>query len=98
MIPKKLSNFSDKIMRPTNTRPPRGRDCDRCSVKLQGGRHAALAEIADHHRRHAGGELHFRFLWHWLFRSEIPSYLSGAIGGLTALPTWEFVRRIRPRH
>jgi len=38
------------------------------------------------------------FLWHWLFRAEIPSYLSGAIGGLTALPTWEFVRRIRPRH
>jgi hypothetical protein len=40
----------------------------------------------------------FGFFWHWLFRSEIPSYLSGAIGGLTALPTWEFVRRIRPRH
>jgi hypothetical protein len=37
------------------------------------------------------------FLWHWLLRAEIPSYLSGAIGGLTALPTWEFVRRIRPK-
>jgi len=36
-------------------------------------------------------------LWHWLFRNDIPSYLSGAIGGLTALPTWEFVRRIRPK-
>jgi hypothetical protein len=38
------------------------------------------------------------FIWHWLLRAEIPSYLSGAIGGLTALPTWELVRRIRPRH
>jgi hypothetical protein len=35
-------------------------------------------------------------LWHWLFNSDIPSYLSGAVGGLSAVPTWEFLRRIRP--
>ena len=37
-------------------------------------------------------------LWHWLFNSGIPSYLSGAVGGLSAVPTWEFLRRIRPKH
>src|SRR5260370_33061608 len=37
-------------------------------------------------------------LWHWLFNSDIPSYLSGAVGGLSAVPTWEFLRRIRPKH
>ena len=36
-------------------------------------------------------------VWHWLFNADIPSYLSGAVGGLTAVPAWEFLRRIRPR-
>jgi hypothetical protein len=36
-------------------------------------------------------------LWRWLFNTDIPSYLSGAVGGLTAVPTWELLRRIRPR-
>ena len=36
-------------------------------------------------------------LWHWLLNSDIPSYLSGAVGGLTAVPAWEFLKRIRPR-
>jgi hypothetical protein len=35
--------------------------------------------------------------WHWLFSSEIPSYLSGAVGGLSAVPTWEFLQRVRPK-
>ena len=26
----------------------------------------------------------------------IPSYVAGAIGGLAALPTWDFLKRIRP--
>ena len=34
--------------------------------------------------------------WHWLFSSDIPSYLSGAVGGLSGVPTWEFLQRIRP--
>ena len=37
-------------------------------------------------------------LWHWLFSADIPSYLSGAVGGLTALPSWELLQRIRPKH
>jgi hypothetical protein len=38
------------------------------------------------------------FLWRWLFNAEMPSYLSGVVGGLSALPTWEFLRRVRSRH
>jgi hypothetical protein len=29
-------------------------------------------------------------IWHWLFGSDMPSYLSGAVGGITAVPAWEF--------
>lgn len=36
-------------------------------------------------------------LWHWLFNTDIPSYLSGIVGGLTALPMWEFLKRIEIR-
>jgi len=35
--------------------------------------------------------------WHWIFSSDIPSYLSGAVGGLSAVPTWEFLQRVRPQ-
>jgi hypothetical protein len=38
------------------------------------------------------------WLWQWLFNAVLPSYLSGAVGGLTAVPTWELLRRIRARH
>lgn len=31
-----------------------------------------------------------------IFGVPIPSYIAGAIGGLTALPTWDFLKRIRP--
>jgi hypothetical protein len=37
------------------------------------------------------------YVWHWILNAEMPSYLSGAIGGLSAVPTWEFLRRVRPR-
>ena len=26
----------------------------------------------------------------------IPSYVAGAVGGLAALPAWDFLRRVRP--
>ena len=26
----------------------------------------------------------------------IPSYIAGLVGGLAALPTWDFLKRIRP--
>ena len=34
-------------------------------------------------------------LWHWLFNTDIPSYLSGLVGGVTALPMWELLKRIQ---
>ena len=36
-------------------------------------------------------------LWRWLFNTDIPSYLSGAVGGITAVPMWEFLKRVAIR-
>jgi hypothetical protein len=36
-------------------------------------------------------------IWEALLGFAIPSYLSGMIGGLTALPVWEFLRRVGPK-
>jgi len=36
-------------------------------------------------------------IWDALVGWQIPSYLSGIIGGLTALPVWEFLKRVRPK-
>lgn len=35
--------------------------------------------------------------WQSLFNAPIPSFLAGIIGGLTALPVWEFLKRIKPK-
>ncbi|MEM7124648.1 MAG: hypothetical protein AAF563_25455 [Pseudomonadota bacterium] len=32
----------------------------------------------------------------FIFGFAIPSYIAGAIGGLASLPTWDFLKRIRP--
>ena len=36
-------------------------------------------------------------LWRWLFNTDIPGYLSGVVGGVTALPVWELLKRIQIR-
>ena len=36
-------------------------------------------------------------LWRWLFNADIPSYLSGVVGGVSALPMWELLKRIQIR-
>jgi len=36
-------------------------------------------------------------LWRWLFNTNIPSYLSGVVGGATAVPVWELLKRIEIR-
>jgi len=33
-------------------------------------------------------------LWQSVFGFALPSYAAGIIGGLTALPLWEFLKRI----
>ena len=35
-------------------------------------------------------------LWHWAFNTVMPSYLSGMVGGITAVPVWEFLKRVGP--
>ena len=36
-------------------------------------------------------------IWHKLFGFELPSYIGGVIGGLTAIPVWEFMKRVGPQ-
>jgi hypothetical protein len=36
-------------------------------------------------------------IWSALLGWQIPGYLSGLIGGLTAVPVWEFLKRVRPK-
>lgn len=36
-------------------------------------------------------------LWQGILNFALPSYVAGIIGGLTALPIWEFLKRIRPK-
>jgi len=36
-------------------------------------------------------------LWRWLSGIDIPSYLSGMVGGVTAVPVWEFLKRVEIR-
>lgn len=36
-------------------------------------------------------------VWLAILNFPLPSYIGGFVGGLTALPVWEFLKRIRPR-
>ncbi len=36
-------------------------------------------------------------LWRSAFQVSMPSYLSGLLGGLAALPLWEFLKRVGPK-
>jgi len=35
-------------------------------------------------------------LWRNVFNFDIPGYLSGVVGGVTAVPIWEFLKRVGP--
>lgn len=35
-------------------------------------------------------------LWNYLFNARLPAYIAGVIGGLAAIPIWEFTRHIGP--
>ena len=35
-------------------------------------------------------------IWHRLLDADIPSYISGLVGGVTAVPVWEFLKRVSP--
>jgi ABC-type sugar transport system permease subunit len=34
-------------------------------------------------------------IWRIIFDAAMPSYLAGMIGGLTAIPIWEWVKKIK---
>ena len=36
-------------------------------------------------------------IWHAIFSFALPSYVTGVIAGLTAVPLWEFLKRIKPK-
>jgi len=36
-------------------------------------------------------------LWQAAFNTNNPGYLSGAVGGITAVPVWEFLKRVSPK-
>jgi len=36
-------------------------------------------------------------IWRAVFGFELPSYVAGVVGGLTAVPVWEFLKRIGPK-
>ena len=35
------------------------------------------------------------YFWRSVFNVPLPSYLAGVIGGLTALPVWELLKRVK---
>ena len=35
-------------------------------------------------------------LWRGAFNADMPGYLSGVVGGITAVPVWEFLKRVGP--
>ena len=37
------------------------------------------------------------WLWQSIFSLTLPSYAAGVIGGLTALPLWEFLKRLKKK-
>jgi Na+/glutamate symporter len=36
-------------------------------------------------------------VWQHLFNVALPSYVGGLVGGMVAIPVWEFLRRVAPR-
>ena len=36
-------------------------------------------------------------IWQEIFGFQLPSYLAGVVGGLAAVPVWEFLKRVRPK-
>jgi Na+/glutamate symporter len=35
--------------------------------------------------------------WHMILGFALPSYGAGLVGGLTAIPLWDFLQRVRPQ-
>lgn len=35
-------------------------------------------------------------IWRNVFHADMPGYLSGLVGGITAVPMWELLKRVGP--
>ena len=44
-----------------------------------------------------GVSLIFDVIWHSMFGSSLPDYASGVVGGLTAVPLWDLLKRVTPK-
>lgn len=38
----------------------------------------------------------FGYFWYSFFNFRLPGYASGVVGGLTAVPVWEFLKKFKP--
>lgn len=45
----------------------------------------------------AAASLAVGLIWRGLLGFELPSYVAGVVGGLTAVPVWEFLKRVSPK-
>jgi hypothetical protein len=39
----------------------------------------------------------FDLAWHYVFGFALPSYITGVVGGLTAVPLWDVMKRIQAK-
>jgi hypothetical protein len=37
------------------------------------------------------------FMWRSMFGFGLPDYVSGVVGGLTAIPLWDLLKRVGPK-
>ena len=44
-----------------------------------------------------GVSLIFDVIWHSAFGFSLPGYASGVVGGLTAVPLWDLLKRVTPK-
>ncbi len=35
-------------------------------------------------------------IWYTIFNFDLPSYVSGVVGGLTAVPVWDLLKKTKP--
>ena len=39
----------------------------------------------------------FGLIWESVFGFGLPSYVSGLVGGLVAIPLWDLLKRVKPK-
>jgi hypothetical protein len=39
----------------------------------------------------------FGLVWYWIFEFNLPGYVSGVVGGLTAVPLWDLLKKAKPK-